>query len=62
MTTLVIHDLTSQRELDRFAMTAIAGGIYRTPPQILAGQVTHQPATWNGMVLGDDGQLHVPVI
>ncbi|AGW89550.1 MULTISPECIES: hypothetical protein [Cupriavidus] len=61
MTTLIIRDLPS-RTLDTTAMSAIHGGIYRTPQQILAWQVTHLPATPDGRVLGPDGQLHVPSI
>jgi hypothetical protein len=40
----------------------VRGGIGRTPQQILAWQVTGKPATWQGLVLGDDNQLHVPSI
>ncbi|WP_354682031.1 hypothetical protein [Cupriavidus necator] len=63
MSTLIIRDLPSSfRPLDAPAMSAILGGIYRTPQQILAWELTRQPATWDGRVLGDDGRLHVPVI
>lgn len=62
MSTLTIKDLPRSEELDRSEMSAIQGGIYRTPPQILAWEVTGRPATWQGLVLGDDNQLHVPVI
>lgn len=62
MSTLIIHDLPSPRTLDATAMSAIYGGIYRTPQQILAWEITHQPATPDGRVLGTDGQLRVPSI
>jgi hypothetical protein len=58
MKTLTIKDLSFAEELDGQAMDAVRGGIYRTPPQILAGQITHLPATSDGLVLGYDGQLH----
>jgi hypothetical protein len=41
-------------------MAAVVGGIYRTPQQILAWEVTGLPATWQGLVLGEDNRLHVP--
>lgn len=62
MNTLVIKDLPKAEELDREALSAVRGGRGRTPQQILAWEVTGQPATWQGLVLGDDNQLHVPVI
>ncbi|MBF6991433.1 MULTISPECIES: hypothetical protein [Cupriavidus] len=62
MSTLIIRDLAGYRTLDTSAMSSIHGGIYRTPPQILAFELTHLPATPDGRVLGTDGQLHVPVI
>ena len=62
MSTLTIHDLPGHHALDASAMSAIHGGIYRTPQQILAWQVTHLPATPDGRVLGPDGQLHWPTI
>jgi hypothetical protein len=62
MNTLMIKDLPMTEELDREAMTTVRGGIGRTPQQILAWQATGQPATWQGLVLGDDGQLHQPSI
>lgn len=62
MSTLIIRDLTSYQPLDVTAMSAIQGGIYRTPQQILVGQITHLPATPDGRVLGSDGQLHWPTI
>jgi hypothetical protein len=60
MSTLTIKDLPMNETLDRDAMSALRGGIGRTPQQVLAWQVTGQPATWQGMVLGDDGKLHQP--
>lgn len=62
MTTLLIKDLPQIEELDREALAAVRGGRGRTPPQILAWEITGKPATWQGLVLGDDNQLHVPVI
>jgi hypothetical protein len=62
MKTLTIKDLSLTEELDRKALAAVRGGIGRTGVQILAGQLSHQPATWQGLVLGDDNQLHTPVI
>ena len=62
MNTLVIKDLPKIEKLDRESLAAVRGGIGRTPQQILAWEVTGQPATWQGLVLGDDGRLHVPAI
>jgi hypothetical protein len=62
MSKLTINDLTAVKVLDKHDMTGISGGFYRTPQQILAWEVTGKPATWQGLVLGDDNQLHVPVI
>ena len=62
MSTLTIKDLPKNEILDRDTMSALRGGIGRTPQQVLAWQVTGQPATWQGMVLGDDGKLHQPAI
>jgi hypothetical protein len=62
MSILIIRDLTGYYSLDATAMSAIHGGIYRTPQQILAWEVTHLPATPDGRVLGTDGQLHTPSI
>jgi hypothetical protein len=62
MNTLVIKDLPKIEKLDRESLAAVRGGIGRTPQQILAWEVTGLPATWQGLVLGDDGRLHVPVI
>lgn len=62
MSTLTIKDLPMNETLDRHAMSALRGGIGRTPQQVLAWQVSGQPATWQGLVLGDDGQLHHPSI
>jgi hypothetical protein len=62
MSTLTIKDLPLQEELDQQAMRTLRGGIGRTPQQVLAWQVTGQPATWQGLVLGDDGKLHQPSI
>jgi hypothetical protein len=60
--TLTIKDLPKTEELDQKALAALQGGMGRTPAQILAWEITGQPATWQGLVLGDDNQLHVPVI
>jgi hypothetical protein len=62
MKTLTIKDLSLTEQLDRKALTAVRGGIGRTGIQILAGQLSHKPATWQGLVLGDDNQLHQPEI
>jgi hypothetical protein len=62
MSKLTINDLTITKELDKQQMTGLVGGIGRTPQQILAWEVTGKPATWQGLVLGDDNQLHVPTI
>ena len=58
MKTLMIKDLSLTEEMDRKALKAVRGGIYRTPSQILAHDLTHLPATSDGRVLGYDGQLH----
>lgn len=60
MNKLVIKDLTGTRELDPRQMTGLSGGMGRTPPQIMAWEMTGKPATWQGLVLGDDNQLHLP--
>jgi hypothetical protein len=59
---LTIKDLAVAKELDKRQMTGLLGGMGRTPPQILAWELTGKPATWQGLVLGDDNQLHVPTI
>ncbi|MGO4331734.1 hypothetical protein AB4Z48_36130 [Cupriavidus sp. 2TAF22] len=60
MDTLEIKDLPAAEELDREAMKTVKGGIGRTPVQIAAWELSGKPATWQGLVLGDDGQLHMP--
>jgi hypothetical protein len=60
MSKLTIKDLTTVQELERRQMAKVTGGIYRTPQQILAWEITGKPATWQGLVLEDDGRLHVP--
>jgi hypothetical protein len=62
MNKLTIKDLALAKELDKREMASVLGGMGRTPQQILAWEVTGKPATWQGLVLGDDNQLHVPVI
>jgi hypothetical protein len=62
MSKLTIKDLTIAQELDMRQMAGVSGGMGRTPQQILAWEVTGKPATWQGLVLGDDNQLHVPAI
>ncbi|MCS0592647.1 hypothetical protein ACFQ09_06385 [Massilia norwichensis] len=62
MNKLTIKDLAIAKELDRQQMTSIEGGMGRTPQQILAWELTGKPATWQGLVLGDDNRLHVPAI
>jgi hypothetical protein len=59
---LTIKDLATTKELDKRQMTGLMGGMGRTPQQILAWEITGKPATWQGLVLGDDNQLHVPAI
>lgn len=58
MKTLMIKDLPFTEELGSKALQNVRGGIGRTPQQVLAGQITHRPATWQGLVLGYDGRLH----
>jgi hypothetical protein len=60
MNTISIKDLPACEQLKRTEMAALSGGIGRTPQQIRAWETTGQPATWEGMVLGDDGRLHFP--
>jgi hypothetical protein len=62
MNKLTIKDLALTKALDKQEMTALAGGMGRTPQQILAFELTGKPATWQGLVLGDDNRLHVPAI
>lgn len=62
MNKLTIKDLAVAKELDKRQMAGLLGGMGRTPQQILAWEVTGKPATWQGLVLGDDNQLHVPTI
>jgi len=62
MNKLTIKDLDIARELDKHQMTTFSGGMGRTPQQILAWEMTGKPATWQGLVLGDDNRLHVPTI
>lgn len=58
MKTLAIKDLPVAATLDQQQMTAVVGGMGRTPVQILAWELTGKPATWQGLVLDDDGTLH----
>lgn len=60
MEKLAINDLPKLAELDRKEMRTVTGGIGRTPQQIRAWEISGLPATWEGMVLGDDGRLHFP--
>ncbi|MGF6820683.1 hypothetical protein OKW33_007577 [Paraburkholderia atlantica] len=60
MNTLTIKDLRMNEDLDHAALARVSGGIGRTPPQIQAWELSGKPATWQGLVLGDDGQLHLP--
>lgn len=62
MNKLTIKDLAITKELDKCQMTGLVGGMGRTPQQILAWEITGKPATWQGLVLGDDNRLHVPSI
>lgn len=60
MKTLTIKDLPRAETLDRNTMADTHGGMGRTPPQILAWELTGKPATWQGLVLEDDNRLHIP--
>lgn len=60
MKTLAINDLPVLADLDHKEMSAVTGGRGRTPPQILAWELTGKPATWQGLVLEDDGTLRPP--
>jgi hypothetical protein len=62
MNTLTIKDLPKTETLDSKTMLAFRGGMGRTPPQILAWELTNQPATWQGLVLGADGRLYPPAL
>jgi len=62
MDKLTIKDLPVATELDPRRMAGVLGGMGRTPQQILAFELTGKPATWQGLVLEEDNQLHVPVI
>ena len=62
MNKLTIKDLAVSKELDKEHMTGLSGGMGRTPQQILAFELTGKPATWQGLVLGDDNRLHIPAI
>jgi hypothetical protein len=60
MNKLTIKDLPVATELDKHHMAGVSGGMGRTPQQILAFELTGKPATWQGLVLEDDNQLHLP--
>lgn len=60
MTTMTIKDLPMQEELSPEARASVHGGIYRTPQQILAHELTGLPATPGGQVVGPDGRLYMP--
>lgn len=60
MNKITIKDLSVVEGLKQRQMAAVVGGIYRTPQQILAWEATGLPATWQGLVLGDDNRLHRP--
>lgn len=60
MTTLKIKDLSVAEDMTRIARARVQGGIYRTPQQILAHELTGLPATPGGQVLGPDGRLYMP--
>ncbi|MFC0400358.1 hypothetical protein [Paraburkholderia rhizosphaerae] len=60
MNTLTIKNLPMTKELEPAALANVRGGIGRTPQQILAWEISGKPATWQGLVLGDDGRLHPP--
>jgi hypothetical protein len=60
MSKLTIKDLATAKELDKDQLASVLGGIGRTPQQIRAWEATGEPATWQGLVLGDDNRLHLP--
>ncbi|SAK84587.1 hypothetical protein AWB75_05563 [Caballeronia catudaia] len=60
MNTLSIKDLPMTKELEPETLASVHGGIGRTPQQIQAWELSGKPATWQGLVLGDDGRLHPP--
>ena len=60
METLTINDLPKLADLDHKEMSSVTGGMGRTPQQILAWEISGKPATWEGLVLEDDGRLHLP--
>jgi hypothetical protein len=62
MNKLTINDLPTAKELEQKEMAELRGGMGRTPMQILAWELTGKPATWQGLVLEDDGRLHPPGI
>lgn len=62
MNKLTIKDLPVTEMLEQRQMASVLGGIGRTPPQILAFELTGKPANWQGMVLEDDNQMHPPLI
>ncbi|SAL04611.1 hypothetical protein AWB78_07058 [Caballeronia calidae] len=60
MTALTIEDLPMTKELEPDTLATVRGGIGRTPQQIQAWEISGKPATWQGLVLGDDGRLQPP--
>lgn len=62
MDKLTIKDLPVATELDKRRMAGALRGMGRTPQQIPACELTGKAATWQGLVLEDDNQLHMPVI
>lgn len=62
MNKLTIKDLPVATVLEKQQMASVLGGMGRTPPQILAFELTGKPANWQGMVLEDDGRFHPPLI
>jgi hypothetical protein len=62
MNKLTIKDLPVATVLEKQEMAGVLGGMGRTPPQILAFELTGKPANWQGMVLEDDNRFHPPLI
>ena len=62
MNKLTIKDLPVATVLEKQQMTSVLSGMGRTPPQILAFELTGKPANWQGMVLEDDNRFYPPLI
>lgn len=62
MNKLTIKDLPVATVLAKQQTASVLGGMGRTPPQILAFELTGKPANWQGMVLEDDNRFYPPLI